>query len=116
MFARNRLLFTYRESRQACRLHHQQSQREAPWRIDGRRAGLDIGHQQRHLKRKLRMGLVMLTLLTLMIFEKLHALEGSSASEELMRELGLVVWLAVASVLVIDLLVSVLCVVYRLVN
>lgn len=62
------------------------------------------------------MGLVMLTLLTLMIFEKLHALEGSSASDELVRELGLVVWLAVASILVIDLLVSVLCVVYRLLN
>lgn len=58
----------------------------------------------------------MLTLLTLMIFEKLHALEGSSASDELVRELGLVVWLAVASILVIDLLVSVLCVVYRFLN
>ena len=116
MFARNRLLFTYRESQQACRLHHQQSQREAPWRIDGRRACLDIGHQQRHLKRKLLIGVVVLTLLPLMIFEQLHSLAGRSASDELVRELGLVVWLVVASILVIHLLVSVLCVVYRLVN
>ena len=47
-----------------------------------------------------------------MLLEELHALERSSASDELVREFGLIVWLVVASVLLVDLLMSVLSVVY----
>ena len=50
--------------------------------------------------------IVSLTLFTLVIFEKLHALEGSRASNKLVRELGLV-RLVIATVFLIDLFVCV---------
>jgi hypothetical protein len=51
-----------------------------------------------------------------MVLEELHGLEGSSTSNELVREFGLVVRLVVTSILVIDLLVSLLGVVYGVVS
>lgn len=49
----------------------------------------------------------LLTLVALMVLEELHALKGSSTTNELMRELGLVV----IATLAIDLLVRLLSVV-----
>ena len=43
-----------------------------------------------------------------MVFVELKALKGSTASYELMGELGLMVWVIVASALLVDLVVSVL--------
>lgn len=43
-----------------------------------------------------------------MIFVELEALKGSTTSYELVGELGFVVWVIVASALVVDLVVSVL--------
>lgn len=50
--------------------------------------------------------IVSLTLFTLVIFENLHALEGSRASNKLVRELGLV-RLVIATALLINLFVCV---------
>ena len=49
------------------------------------------------------------TFLALVVFKKLEALEGSTASDELMGEFGLVI---VTSTLIVDLLVGVLRVSY----
>ena len=49
-----------------------------------------------------------LTLLALVVFVELEALKSSTASYELMGELGLMVWVVVASALVVNLVVSVL--------
>ena len=54
----------------------------------------------------------MLTLLTLMILEQLHGLERRRTTKEFVRELGLVIWLVIASILLIHLLMSLLSVVY----
>ena len=43
-----------------------------------------------------------------MVLVELEALEGSTAGHELMGEVGLVIWVVVASALVVDLVVSVL--------
>ena len=56
--------------------------------------------------------LVMLTFLTLMILEQLHGLERRRTTKELVRELGLVIWLVVASILLVNLLMGALSVVY----
>ena len=56
----------------------------------------------------------MLTLLTLLIFEELHCLKGGTASQELVGEFGfMLLRLAIASILFVNLLVSVLGVVYN---
>ena len=47
-----------------------------------------------------------------MILEQLHSLERRGTTKELVRELGLVVRLAVASILLVNLLVGVLSVIY----
>ncbi len=47
-----------------------------------------------------------------MILEQLHGLERRRTTDELVRELGLVIWLAVASILLVNLLVGTLSVVY----
>lgn len=46
-----------------------------------------------------------------MVLEKFHALKRGSARDKLVRELGLVVWLIVSSIIVVYLLMSVLSVV-----
>jgi len=58
-------------------------------------------------------GMTMHTLLALMVLEELHALKRSGARDKLMGELGLVVWLIVASIIVVHLLVVVLSVVWQ---
>lgn len=50
----------------------------------------------------------LLALFALVVFVELEALEGSTTSYELVGELGFVVWVIVASALVVDLVVSVL--------
>lgn len=52
------------------------------------------------------------TLLTLMILEQLHGLERGGTTNELVRELGFVIGVVIASILLVHLLVSVLSVVY----
>ena len=51
------------------------------------------------------------TLLTLMILEQLHGLERGGTTNELVRELGFVIGVVIASILLVHLLVSVLSVV-----
>ena len=53
-------------------------------------------------------GASLLTLFALVVFIKLEALESGTTSYEFVGELGLVVWIIVASALVVDLIVSVL--------
>ena len=50
----------------------------------------------------------LLTLFALVILVELEALEGSTTSDEFMGELGLVVWVVVAPILVVDLVVGLL--------
>lgn len=52
-----------------------------------------------------------LTLLALMVFEELHALEGSGAGDELVGELALIVRVVIASILIVHLLVILLSVI-----
>ena len=52
------------------------------------------------------------TLLTLMILEQLHGLERRGTTNELVRELGFIIGIVIASILLVHLLVSVLSVVY----
>ena len=54
----------------------------------------------------------MLTLRTLMIFEQLHGLERRGTTNELVRELGFVIRVVIATILLIHLLVIVLSLVY----
>ena len=56
----------------------------------------------------------MLTFLTLVVLEELHAFKRGSASNKLMGEFGLMVGLIVASIIVIDLLMRVLSVAYSI--
>lgn len=55
-----------------------------------------------------RGGASVLTLFALVILVELEALEGSTTSNEFMGELGLVVWVVVAPILVVDLVVGLL--------
>ena len=52
------------------------------------------------------------TLRTLMIFEQLHGLERRGTTNELVRELGFVIRVVIATILLIHLLVIVLSLVY----
>ena len=47
-----------------------------------------------------------------MVFEQLHGLERGGTTNELVRELGLVIWLSVASILFVHLLMFIASVVY----
>ena len=47
-----------------------------------------------------------------MVLEQLHGLERGGTTNELVRELGLVIWLSVASILFVHLLVLIASVVY----
>ena len=61
---------------------------------------------------------MLLTFLTLVVFEKLHALKGGCTCNKLVGEVRLVLWLIVASIVVVHLLVGVLsivCVIRKLV-
>ena len=51
----------------------------------------------------------MLTFFTLIVFKELHAFKGSCTGNELMRKLGLTVWLIIAAIVVVDFLVRTLC-------
>ena len=53
-------------------------------------------------------GAFLLTLFALVVLIELEALESSTTSYEFVGELGLVVWIIVASALVVNLVVSVL--------
>lgn len=50
----------------------------------------------------------LLTLFALVVLVELEALEGGTASHELVGEFSLVVWIVVAAALVVDLVVRVL--------
>ena len=49
----------------------------------------------------------LLTLFALVVFIELETLKGSTAGYELMRELGFMIWVIVASALSVDLVISV---------
>ena len=49
----------------------------------------------------------LLTLFALVVLVELEALKGGTAGYELMRELGFIIWVVVASALSVDLVVSV---------
>jgi len=53
-----------------------------------------------------------LAFLTLVVFEELHALEGSGTSDELVRELDLVVRVVVTAILAVHLLMVLLSVIW----
>ena len=49
----------------------------------------------------------LLTLFALVVLVELEALKGGTAGYELMRELGFIIWVVVATALSVDLVVSV---------
>ncbi len=51
------------------------------------------------------------TLFALVVFEELHAFEGGGARNELMGQFAFILWLVVASIVVVDLLMVVLSVI-----
>ena len=90
----------------ACQLHRPRIPRAAPWRKRDLRLCLLHCQLERVTEIACRTE-CSITLFALMVLVKLETLEGSTTGNELVGELGFIVWVVIAPALVVDLVVSV---------